>query len=203
MPILVSSVQKSPASSGKPVVGGYVEPVRCVVVRSDQPRHVQYMNARNPPPPPNFDYNSSLVPYPNENKWHHSLFERFCACESDCFFAWCCPCFAMAHISAKLEAMGNPFLSFNGMVFISCLVLVLMDCISLGNFILKIFLMLLLVDFRTHVRKSLNIPGSGCGDLCCACWCMPCVITQIMGTLWTRPQVHPGWSFSNDSVYIV
>lgn len=188
------------------MVGQYVAPDQARVERSKDPSkacHVRYMNTLNQPPPLEFDLNSSLLPYPNEHEWHHSLCERFCACGSDCFLAWCCPCFAMAHISAKLEAMDEVFFSFNFLVFTCCLVLVLLDCISGGNFVLKMFLIFICGLLRNHVRGVLKIPGSNCGDCCISCWCMPCVLTQIMGTLWTLPNKHPGCSFSNDSAYIV
>lgn len=57
---------------------------------------------------------NSLLPYPDEGKWHHELFERCCSCGSDCWLAWCCPCVTVAQIVSKANALGIPYcMSFN------------------------------------------------------------------------------------------
>ena len=43
--------------------------------------------------------------------WKYGVFRRCCSCQSDCWMAWCCPCFPLAQIAGKLQAAQNNALS--------------------------------------------------------------------------------------------
>jgi Cys-rich protein (TIGR01571 family) len=150
----------------------------------------------------------SLIPYPNENKFHHSDCERCCDCGGDCCLAWWCPCVSLAHIASRVTALGTPFcMQFNQILLVG-LGLWILDIIlwNVGvdaGYTFKIFCIIVAMTLRGAVRQRLNIPGDNCQDFCCAWCCLPCVITQINGSLWKVPKENPGCQFNDNYAQMV
>ena len=46
-----------------------------------------------------------LPPSTSQGDWRFDTFERACACTGDCWMAWCCPCFPLGQIAAKVKNM--------------------------------------------------------------------------------------------------
>jgi len=44
-----------------------------------------------------------LLPYEGEATWHYGLFDRCCSCGADCWMAWCCSCFSLGQMAAKVR----------------------------------------------------------------------------------------------------
>mmetsp|Transcript_24978 Transcript_24978/g.29518 ORF Transcript_24978/g.29518 Transcript_24978/m.29518 type:complete len:185 (+) Transcript_24978:106-660(+) len=156
------------------------------------------------------DRSSAVLPYPGEHKWHHGIFSRCCSCGGDCWLAWCCPCVSLAQISSKVGAIdGEPYcLSFNMIlgigIFLYCLSLLFGSIYpSMDSFFtpFNIFNFVVCFQLRRIVRIKLKIvPNDGCCvDCLCSYFCLPCVITQMMGTLWLKPHEVPDCTW-NDSV---
>mmetsp|Transcript_10159 Transcript_10159/g.12325 ORF Transcript_10159/g.12325 Transcript_10159/m.12325 type:complete len:181 (+) Transcript_10159:55-597(+) len=151
----------------------------------------------------------SLLPYPDETKWHTSECDRCCTCTGDCWLAWCCSCFSLGHIASKLEALGQPYcLTYWHIVGIAIAFFILDTILqnSIVNFdfsFLRIFLIVVIFQLRGLVRQRLNIPGDCCSDCLWSFFCGPCVITQINGTLWKQPEIQPGCSCEDQFAKIV
>jgi Cys-rich protein (TIGR01571 family) len=148
------------------------------------------------------------IPYPGENRWHNSEFERCCACSGDCWLAWCCPCVPLAHMSSKLKAIGSPYcLSFSTIIYIACFLSLIDFILSLttGNDMNMdtIFCAIVCFQIRGKIRERLNIAGNCCTDMLCSICCLPCVLTQINGTLWKSPGEVPGCSMSDNFANVV
>lgn len=140
--------------------------------------------------------NNLPIPYPDEQKWHHSEFERCFSCKSDCWIAWCCPCIPLAHIASKLSALSTPYcLSFNTILYCGVGLSILDFILTIFGVTLYpqyIFYIIVCFQLRGLIRKRLNISGDTCHDCLCSCFCLPCILTQINGTFWKNPEQYPG-----------
>ena len=54
-------------------------------------------------------------------------------------------------------------------------------------------------SLRRAIRIRSNIPGDDCNDCCVSWWCSVCSLTQIVGQLWSNPDVNPGCNCSEDA----
>jgi Cys-rich protein (TIGR01571 family) len=151
------------------------------------------------------DIENPLLPWPTEGKWHFDEFERCCSFKNDCWMAWCCGCFSLGQIIAKLRNLGVPYcVDFQGLLcwyaffFIADVFTGSAASGSGGLSFTRVFLVLVAFQLRGLVRARLSIPGSCCNDFCCALCCTPCVITQMVAQLWKQPEVVPGCNFTDE-----
>jgi Cys-rich protein (TIGR01571 family) len=206
---VVNGVQAQQGPENVVVVNATAVPVQPQYAVVAQPAPVIY-NTRAVVPLNQTIENSqnSLLPYPRENRWHNSEFERCCACGGECCLAWCVPCVGMAHISSKLAALERPYCMKFWHIISVAMVLFVLDIIieaTVGGSseLLRIFIVVVTFQLRGLVRERLNIPGNCCVDCLCACFCTPCVITQMNGTLWRNPEKEPGCSVDDRMAYVV
>jgi Cys-rich protein (TIGR01571 family) len=144
----------------------------------------------------------TLIPYPGENKFHHEPCDRCCEFGGDCCLAWWAPCFSLAHVSAKLKALGDPFFMDFNVIMVIGLIMLVVD-VFIGGGVSHIYSIVLAFLLRSAVRKRLSIEGNVVSDCCCAFWCLPCVVTQINGTLWRTPADKPGCNCGDHFAHIV
>mmetsp|Transcript_14923 Transcript_14923/g.35170 ORF Transcript_14923/g.35170 Transcript_14923/m.35170 type:complete len:207 (+) Transcript_14923:27-647(+) len=139
----------------------------------------------------------SLLPYPDRPNWHSGEFDKCCTCTGDCWVAWCCSCFTAGQIASKLSKVGNPYcLGYKGIV-ITFLFFFILDIIleSTAGVDLNpqyLFMFVVMMQLRKRVRDTLRIDGDCCSDCVCSFFCPPCVLTQMVHTLWARPNQVPG-----------
>jgi hypothetical protein len=62
----------------------------------------------------------------------------------------------------------------------------------------QVFVFVVAFQLRRLVRGRLHIPGTWFEDCLCSWFCLPCVVTQMVGQLWRQPSVEPGWTIFND-----
>lgn len=148
-----------------------------------------------------------LLPYPGEGRWHHDLMERCCDCGGDCAMAWLCAVFPVAQIAERLKAMGIVKQGFNDVLFVAVLWMVadlLITAVTKeDSWTFPIYLSVVCCQLRGVVRTVLKIPGSAWDDCLVSLLCQPCVLLQMVGTLWASPKEAPGCSFDESSAFVV
>mmetsp|Transcript_38148 Transcript_38148/g.85174 ORF Transcript_38148/g.85174 Transcript_38148/m.85174 type:complete len:280 (+) Transcript_38148:57-896(+) len=152
--------------------------------------------------PPQAGPGGGLLPYPDKAHWNSDEMEKCCTCTGECWVAWCCPCVTAGQIASKLSKVGSSYfcLGYQGIVGIYILLAIL-------DFILEvaagvdlnphyIFMFFVTMQLRKRVRDTLRINGDCCNDCICSCFCGPCVLTQMVHTLWARPAEVPACNLS-------
>ena len=72
-----------------------------------------------------------------------------------------------------------------------------------ASYTTPVFYGLICFQARFIVRKVYGIPGSRLDDCCLSCWCNPCVVTQLVATVWSEPKKVPGCSVGLEPAYHV
>jgi Cys-rich protein (TIGR01571 family) len=123
--------------------------------------------------------------------------------------SWFCSCFQLGQIAEKLRNTGSRYcLSMQQIVWITVILWILSAVLSVVTsqpgdessdnnnnntyHFASIFLFIVACQLRTHVRRARRIDGDGCGDCCATFWCGPCAMTQMVGEMWSQPEVTPG-----------
>mmetsp|Transcript_19858 Transcript_19858/g.23592 ORF Transcript_19858/g.23592 Transcript_19858/m.23592 type:complete len:183 (-) Transcript_19858:81-629(-) len=153
------------------------------------------------------DATDSLVAFPGANEWHDGECDRCCNCSGDCGLAWFLPCFSLAHISSKLDALDAPYclkfwhIATLGILF--WIIDMIFYSLNIQLQTLNIFIFIVVFQLRGIVRQRLAIPGDCCMDCLWSFFCVPCAITQMNGTLWRQPENEPGCSCDDRYAQIV
>mmetsp|Transcript_10784 Transcript_10784/g.14059 ORF Transcript_10784/g.14059 Transcript_10784/m.14059 type:complete len:191 (+) Transcript_10784:72-644(+) len=166
-----------------------------------QPMYVQAQAQVVSQPGQQQEQPESLIPYPDETNWHTSecACERCCACQGECWMAWCCSCFSLGHISSKLEALGQPCcLKYSHIVMIGVALTIVDIILSVvmsrpGRPAMRqprlagLFFFFVTFQMRRAISRRLKFADNCCFDCLWSFFCTPCVITQMNGTLWKQP----------------
>lgn len=148
---------------------------------------------------------SPIIPIrPHRNNWHFGLFERCCACGGDCIMAWMCACVPLGQIASKLKQVGNPYcIDYTGVILLALLLLIV-DSIVKGDIsFFNIGLFTITAQLRGIVRNRFNINGGVLEDAIFSIFCAPCVITQMVGQLWSDPHSVPGFDVTEGPAFIL
>lgn len=149
----------------------------------------------------------SLLPYPDDKRFHHNICDRICDCGAEWWLTVCCPCVSLAHISSRLRAI-DPSLnasSFSCILYSGLALWVLDRILSIvgapTNF-LSLFVFVMACQLRGLTRRALHMSENPFEDCCCAFWCNCCTIQQMVGSLFRNPHERPGcqWADSPHTV---
>ncbi|KAH6908820.1 PLAC8 family-domain-containing protein [Coprinopsis sp. MPI-PUGE-AT-0042] len=109
---------------------------------------------------------------PDGREWSNGL----CSCcdtpGTFCLACWC-PCISFGRIRGRykhLNTKGTADPDNGGTCGSDCWIHCLTGCLGVSC--------LMQMWNRGDMRQRYNIKGSGCGDFCTACWCVPCELTQ-------------------------
>mmetsp|Transcript_5260 Transcript_5260/g.9999 ORF Transcript_5260/g.9999 Transcript_5260/m.9999 type:complete len:197 (-) Transcript_5260:175-765(-) len=145
----------------------------------------------------------TLLPHPMGSWKFSDVCAKCCTCDSACCMAWCCPCFSLGQLAAKMEVIGGTSaFDYRTIVILGVLLTILEAGLGIafgGKFFFSfasLFYFIVMFQLRTQMRKRLSIPGTSCDDCCCAFFCQPCTLTQMMHQFWAAPAEVPGCDFS-------
>lgn len=158
-------------------------------------------------------HNGGLLPG-ELGMWRTAIFDRCCTFQSDCWMAWCCPCFVAGQIAEKLKK--KLLLNTSGIdykvVVIGYLFLFIVSRILeaiypesiatsiIGGFF-DYFMIVVVLILRMTITSGWRIPGQNCClAFLCSCFCMPCSLTQMQYQLWEEPGTYPGCNCSPDVI---
>ena len=144
--------------------------------------------------------------------WNYGVFDKCCALNRYCCFAWCSdffslPCPTISLYSRSVDPTQGPeghinrSLTYNYAFRTICCLLLLSFILSPA--VIVIYLLALKCMARRQIRKIYKIKGNECTDFLCV-FSLPCCSTiQMANQLWDNPGEYPGVECSSNHIHLV